>query len=77
MQLVQSVESRLASRSSLLRDHQGKHLESILSSAGDYEVWLTTQLLQPEMEDYEFSSQLLSEADTLPISFSQPLPFDS
>jgi len=54
---------------------QGTRLESMLSSAGDYEVWLTTQLLHHDMDDFEFSSQVLSEADTLPLCTSQP--FDS
>jgi len=58
-------------------DYQGKHLESVLSSAGDYEVWLTTQLLNQETEDCEFSSQVLFETDTFPVGCSQPLPFDS
>ena len=57
--------------------YQGKHLESVLNSAGDYEVWLTTELLQQEMDDYELSSQVLSEADTLPLCASQPMVFDS
>lgn len=52
-------------------DGQGTRLESILSSAGDYEVWLTTQLLHQDMDDYEFSSQAMSEADTLPFGYSQ------
>jgi len=52
---------------------KGKHLEAVLSSAGDYEVWLTTQLLQQEMDDGELLSQVVSEVDNL----SQPMPFDS
>lgn len=56
-------------------DYQGKHLESVLSAAGDYEIWLTTQIL--ETEDYEFTSQVLFEADTLPYGNSQPMSFDS
>ena len=57
-------------------DWQGKHLESVLSSSGDNEIWLTTQLLQQEIEECELSSQVLFEADTLPMGMSQPLPLD-
>jgi len=60
---------------------QGKHLESVLMSTADYEVWLTTELLQQDMEDCEFSSQVLFESDTLSLCPSQaetqPMQFDS
>jgi len=58
-------------------DCQAKRLELVLISTGNYEVWLTTQLLQPEVEDCEFSSQVLFESDTLSQAATQPVQFDS
>jgi len=46
-------------------------------SAGNYEVWLTTQLLQQEVEDCEFSSQVLFETDFSSQAATQPMQFDS
>jgi len=61
---------------------QGKRIQSILSTAGDYEVWLSTQLMQLETDDVpECGSQSMFDEDvnSLPFGLSE-LPtqqFDS
>lgn len=61
---------------------QGQQLEEILSAAGDYEIWLSTQLLQVESDEGTNGSQNIFDDDDHPLPFglselpTQPMAFD-